>query len=79
MNFDALATLFGWMAVINIALLTVATVAMIAMREAVVRIHARLFGLDPGQVRLTIYTWLGHYKMATLLLNIVPYLALQMM
>ena len=79
MNFDALATLFGWMALINIALLTLATVAMIAMREAVVRIHARLFGLDSVRVRIAIYTWLGHYKMATLLLTVVPYLALRMM
>ena len=79
MQTDTLATLFGWMAAINIALLTVATVAMIAVRGAVVRIHARLFGLDPAEVRMAIYAWLGHYKMATLLLCVVPYLALRMM
>lgn len=78
MNFDTLATLFGWMAVINIAILALATAAMIAMPDAIARIHARLFGLDPDQVRLTIYTWIGHYKMAVLVLTVAPYLALRM-
>lgn len=78
MHFDALATLFGWMAVINIAVLAVATAAMIAMPDAIARIHARLFGLDHSQVRLAIYVWLGHYKMAVLVLNIIPYFALRL-
>ena len=78
MDIDTLATLFGWMAVINIAILSAATAAMIAMPDTIARLHARLFGLDPGQVRLTIYTWIGHYKMAVLVLVIAPYLALRL-
>ena len=70
---------FGWMAVINIAFLTLATLGIIATRDWAAGLHARMFGVDAADVRLAMYGWLGHYKLATLILTVVPYLALRWM
>jgi len=52
---------------------------MIIMRDLAVRIHSRLFRVDPEALPMTYLQYLGNYKIAIIILNIVPYIALRIM
>ncbi len=77
MTQDVLTSFFGWMALLNIAFLTLGTVMLLAFRDRAAGIHARLFGIGKDVVLRTMYSWLAAYKVATFALSIIPYLALR--
>ena len=79
MTAETLTTFFGWMTVLNFGVLTIATVLLLAMRDWACALHARLFGLDVADVRLTYFRWLGTYKLLTLVFAFAPWLALTIM
>ena len=76
MSQEMLVSLFGWMAVINGGLLVIATVAIATLGHPISHIHARLFGLAPDAAKAQWYPMLGAYKIAILVLNVVPWLVL---
>jgi Family of unknown function (DUF6868) len=78
-SIEVLATFFGWCSVVNISLLLVAAVALILARDPISRIHAKLFGISQKDLSLVYFEYLGHYKVAILVFNLVPYLALRLM
>ena len=78
MTLDTLTTFFGWMALLNIGLLSIMTLAMILMRDWAANLHARLFDIDPTVVNQVIYSWLANYKLAPLILTVIPYFALRL-
>lgn len=78
MTQETLTAFLGWMAVLNIAFLTLATLLILAMKGWAARLHGRLFGLEPADVHLAMYDWLGRYKLATLILSVMPYLAVRL-
>lgn len=77
MTQEFLTSVFGWMAVINIAVLCLSALLLMVMKDWVAGLHARLFGLEEARVRQAIYVWLGNYKILTLIFALVPYLALR--
>ena len=79
MTIESLTTFLGWCSVINIAILLFSTLMMIIMRDLAVRIHSRLFCVDPEALPITYLQYLGNYKIAIIILNIVPYIALRIM
>jgi hypothetical protein len=79
MTADALTEFLGWMSVINIAVLLLSTLGLIAARGLISGIHARLFGLDEKDLGRAYFQYLGQYKIAIIVLNIAPYLALKVM
>lgn len=74
-----LTEFLGWASVINIAFLLLSTIMVIAMRETIIRIHAKLFGLDDKELPKIYFQYLGNYKIVILAFNIAPYLALKLM
>ena len=79
MTTEALTELLGWASVINIAILIFSTVMLIAMRGFVTVIHSKLFGLDEKDLGRAYFQYLAQYKIAIIVLNIAPYLALKIM
>ncbi len=79
MTLETLTTFFGWMAVLNIALLLLGSLALMVVKDWASDIHARFFHLEPSFVRETMYAWLGTFKTMALVLSLVPYLALRLM
>lgn len=77
MNLEMLTAFFGWMALINIAFLTISSVMLMMMKDWVAGLHGRLFGVDATKVKHTIYGWLGAYKILLLIFSLVPYIALR--
>jgi len=76
---EALTELLGWACVINIAILMFSTLMLIVMRGFVTKIHSKLFGLDEKDLGRAYFQYLGQYKIAIIVLNISPYIALKIM
>lgn len=79
MTVETLTTFFGWMAVLNIAYLTLAALALLGVQNWVLGIHQRMFPVDETDLRLAYFTWLGNYKIAAMVFSVVPYVALRLM
>lgn len=76
---ETLTIFLGWCTVINMALLLLSTVLSMLLYKTVVRLHGRMFHLEPADISRELYHFLGQYKMAILMLNLVPYIALKLM
>ena len=79
MTVEVLTELLGWASVINIAILLLSTLGVITMRKAITGIHAKLFGLDEKDLGRAYFQYLAQYKIAIIVLNIAPYIALKVM
>ena len=78
-SLEKLTEFFGWCAVINIGVLLLATVFLSFMRSFAVRVHTRLFALSEEDVGRAYFQYLAQYKIATLVLSVIPYIALKLM
>ena len=59
--------------------LAAASIMLMLMRNFIVGIHARTFDVDKEDSSLAYVNYLGNYKMAIIMLNIGPYVALRTM
>jgi hypothetical protein len=78
MTIELLLKFLGWMTVVNVAILMFSTLVLVAMRETITAMHSKLFGLDEKDLGRAYFQYLGQYKIAIIVLNIAPYLALRM-
>ena len=76
-SIDTLITFFGWCTILNIAMLTFTTFLVTATKEFLIRIHIRYFDINRENLQLSYFQYLGHYKIAIYLLNLMPYIALK--
>lgn len=76
---EVLTAFFGWCSVFNIGLLALTTVFLLVSKDWVSGIHASLFGLDRAELLPIYFGYLAHYKIAILVFNLVPYIALRVM
>lgn len=79
MYLEPLRDFLGWCTLINLGLLVIITVSPLLFRKKVGRLHARMFGFDPSLAPLECYHFIAYYKMAVLIFNLAPYLALRIM
>jgi len=77
MNIETFTSLFGWMTVINIIFLLFTTLAIIVMRERVVKIHADMFVVKESEITPIYFRYLANYKLLILVFNLAPYIALK--
>ena len=78
-SLETLTTFLGWCSVINMVGLAAASIMLMLMRNFIVGIHARMFDVDKEGLSLAYVNYLGNYKIAIIMLNIVPYVALRIM
>ncbi|MFW8635362.1 DUF6868 family protein [Cribrihabitans pelagius] len=78
MTEDMLSAFFGWLTLLHLGLFTLSALVLMAQRDWIAGLHARLFGLAPADVSLTAYRWLGNYKILILVTALGPWLALQL-
>jgi len=79
MTIETLRTFFGWCTVINIGLLMFSSIFVIVIRGAALRIHGKMFNLDEKYLSQAYFQFLAQYKIAIIVLNVVPYFALKVM
>ena len=69
----------GWCSVINIGMLFLSTIMLTVLRSWIIKIHANLTGVSEAELPRIYLEFLGNYKMLVVVLNFVPYVALQIM
>ena len=77
-NMHTLTEFLGWCSVINISLLFLSTIVLVVARKPVSAIHSKLFGVSGHELPSLYMQYLGNYKIAILMLNLVPYIALKL-
>ncbi len=77
MTIEALIKFLGWMTMVNVTIFLFSTLVVVAMRVTITAIHSRLFGLDEKDLGRAYFQYLGQYKIAIIVLNIAPYIALR--
>ena len=78
-SIETLATFLGWCTVINVVALAIVGIMLMLMPNFIAGIHARMFGVNKEDLPLAYVHYLGNYKIAIVMLNIVPYIALRIM
>ncbi len=78
-DMQTITTFLGWCSGINIALLVFYTVWLMAFRGFTKSIHGALLGVDEDALDSMYFQFLGNYKLAVIVLNITPYIALKIM
>ena len=76
-DINTLTEFLGWCSVINVSVLFLSTIALAVARKPVSCIHSKIFGVSESDLPLTYMQYLGNYKIAIIVLNIVPYIALK--
>jgi hypothetical protein len=79
MTMETLTELLGWASVLNIVVLMLSTIILVAMRGTIAKLHSQLFGLDEKDLGRAYFQYLAQYKIAIIVLNVAPYLALKIM
>jgi hypothetical protein len=77
MTTETLIEFLAWASVVNIAILAFSAITVIMMRGTISRIHSSMFGLDEKDLGRAYFQYLGQYKIAIIVFNIAPYLALR--
>ena len=78
MTIEILTAFFGWMSVVNIILFLFAVLVTWIFKGIGQSMHASMFGLNKDELPMEWYRYLGNYKIAIIMLNIAPYLALRL-
>ncbi len=74
-SIETLATFFGWCSVINIGFLLGLLLRGLAVRKLAVKV----FGVTAEEVKTAYMNIFLHYRNATLVLSVTPYIALKIM
>ena len=77
MEISTLTEFLGWSSAINIGMLAFSTLMLCAMRKPIISIHSRLSGVAETELPGYYFSFLANYKIAILVLNVAPYLALR--
>ena len=76
MTVQELQSFFMWCTIINFALLLLSFFFCTVAGGWVYKVHSRLFPMSRDAFNVTMYRFLGTFKMLVLVFNLVPYIAL---
>ncbi len=74
---ELIISVFGWMTVLNIGLLLIATGVLYTAGDWATGVHGRTTKLSKDDLNRAYFQWLAQFKMLTILLCLVPYLAMR--
>lgn len=78
MTQEVLTSVFGWMAILNIAVLLFTTVMIVLLQDWIAGVHAGMFQMERPDVKRAYFRYLANYKILTLIFCIIPWLALKL-
>ena len=74
-----LTEFLGWASIMNLSFLFLAALLLMLFKKPVMAIHKKFFNLDDATMQLKYFEFLSHYKVATFVFTVIPYLALKIM
>lgn len=78
-SMESVTAFFGWCTVINFGLLILAGVMLMSMRQTIMGIHARIFGVAPEALNAMYLRYLAYFKIGAIVFSFTPWLALKIM
>lgn len=78
-DMNTLTVFLGWCSVINIGVLLFSTIMLVLMKGPISSIHSKLFSVRQDDIVPVYFQYLGAYKIAIFIFNLVPYIALKIM
>ncbi|KIC40172.1 hypothetical protein RA27_15195 [Ruegeria sp. ANG-R] len=78
MTQEFLTTVFGWMTVLNVAVLLFSTLMIIIMQDWIAGLHGRLFQMERADAKRAYFRYLANYKLLTTIFCLMPWLALKL-
>ena len=78
-SIETLATFFGWCAVINIGAALLFLLVFSLFHDVFATLTAGMFGVTKEEAAVTFFRMFQQFRLALLVLNIVPYIALKIM
>jgi hypothetical protein len=76
-NLETITAFFGWCTVINVGFLAFGAIKIVGMRGPILKIHGKMFGLSEEDLSRAYFQYLVQYKIAVIVFNLVPYIALR--
>jgi len=77
-NIQAITSFTGWCTVVNIGIYLFTVIILIMLRAPVKSIHAKISGVSAGKLDELYFNYLGNFKLAIIILNFSPYIALKL-
>ena len=78
-NIQTITSFLGWCTVINLGIYIFTALVLMGFRESVKNIHSKLSGVLAENLDGLYFSYLGSFKMAIIMLNVTPYIALKLM
>ena len=77
MEAEKLTAFFKWCSIINGIILVLAIIGIVLGPEVGHALQSQMFQVAPGTLSAALYLFLGMFKIAWLVFNVVPYVALR--
>lgn len=78
-DFDQLSSFLGWCSIINICLLALSFIAILILKDKLVKTHSALMAVKAESLPMIYINLLGIYKLMIITFNVVPYFSLMLM
>lgn len=69
----------GWYTVVNLGIYLLTALAVMGFREPIKTIHSKVSAVPSEKLDELYFNYLGNFKIAIIILNIAPYMALKLM
>jgi hypothetical protein len=79
MDIQTVREFFMWCTILNVVLLLLSFLICISARDWIYQMHSRWFPMSRETFNVTLYSFLGAYKMLFWVFNAIPYIALLIM
>ncbi len=76
MDLETLRAFFLWCTIVDVSLLVIAFLFCAFAGDWIYRMHGKWFPIPRDAFNVTIYAFIGLFKLFVLVFNLVPYLAL---
>jgi hypothetical protein len=78
-SIGTLATFFGWCAIINFGIILLGVLFFSVFHGFAGRISSKMFGITEEEAKATFFHVFQQYRLALIVLNVVPFIALSIM
>ncbi len=78
MTQEILTAVFGWMTVLNFAILLFSSLMIVTMQDWIAGIHGKMFQMEPAEVKKAYFKFLANYKLLTIVFCLMPWVALKL-
>ncbi len=78
MTQEILTAVFGWMTVLNFAILLFSSLMIVTMQNWIAGIHGKMFQMEQAEVKKAYFKFLANYKLLTIVFCLMPWVALKL-